>query len=142
VSNFRILHAAGGDGTLYAVALSLTPETSRERQIHNAYGTSRLECPLLTNRSCWAIIAPDLSSQLANAKGRYRQHRSQSRGPTLLKLHRPLSGTPLRFGDYTTEWIPGPMGVYRYESPKTQQTSVLLRRNLSDCQRQTSQKQT
>src|SRR5271165_7072561 len=38
-------------------------------------------------------------------KGRYRQHRAQSRGPTLLKLHRPLSGTLLRFDDNPSNWI-------------------------------------
>src|SRR5271165_1875477 len=38
-------------------------------------------------------------------KGRYRQYRAQSRGPTLLKLHRPLSGTLLRFADYTDKWM-------------------------------------
>jgi len=37
-------------------------------------------------------------------KGRYRQHRAQSRGPTLLKLHRPFSGALLRFSDYSFSW--------------------------------------
>ena len=38
-------------------------------------------------------------------KGCYRQHRAQSRGPTLLKLHRPFSGTLLRFADNPSNWI-------------------------------------
>src|SRR5664280_3002278 len=52
-------------------------------------------------------------------KGRYRQHRAQSQGPTLLKLHRPFSGTLLRFGDYTAKWIAGLYGVNRYQSGET-----------------------
>src|ERR1019366_7176748 len=38
-------------------------------------------------------------------KGRYRQHRAQSQGPTLLKLHRPFSGILLRFADKPSKWM-------------------------------------
>ena len=53
----------------------------------------------------------------AHDKGRYRQHRAQSRGPTLLKLHRPFSGTLLRFADYTAKWIPRTDSPFDLDDP-------------------------
>src|ERR1019366_6022141 len=49
-----------------------------------------------------------------------------------------LTAALRRHGDYTTEWIPGPMSVCRYKSRKCSHFLVhpSLGGNLSDCQRQ------
>jgi len=57
------------------------------------------------NAKDW-LLGHDVRCWKGCNKGRYRQHRAQSRGPTLLKLHRPFSGTLLRFGDYSSKGFP------------------------------------